>query len=304
MFVMQSKIKPRKAEEITEKRLIFSGHESFQCRNLWLKKGYDFIKNGYSFNDEDAVVKLGVGKNMVSSIRHWMKSFNIIDSNDRLTSFADLILDDEGFDPYLEDDATLWLLHYQLVKNNYASVYSIVFNELRREKLEFNKTHLVTYLKKKAEKQKNFTLNQKTLQDDFSVMLKMYQRSTFTGKDVEESFAGLLTELNLVKIETREGEEFVVIENNERPEIPEAVLLYAILDNENYNQSIGLANLEQDFNGVGSIFALSRTGIQSKIENMAAQNKNLIFRDHAGVKELQFKTKPTTKAVLKDYYAN
>ena len=62
-----------------------------------------------------------------------MKSFNIVDSNDRLTSFADLILDDEGFDPYLEDDATLWLLHYQLVKNNYASVYSIVFNELRRD---------------------------------------------------------------------------------------------------------------------------------------------------------------------------
>ena len=66
MFVMQSKIKPRKSEEISEKRLVFSGHESFQCRNLWLKKGYDFIKNGNSFNDEDAVVKLGVGKNMVT----------------------------------------------------------------------------------------------------------------------------------------------------------------------------------------------------------------------------------------------
>ena len=304
MIVMRSKTKKETTDEAVERRLIFSGHESFQCRNLWLKKGYDFIKNGHSFNDEDAVVVLGVGKNMVSSIRHWMKAFNIIDANDKLTKFAEMILADEGFDPFLEDDTTLWLLHYQLVKNNYASVYSIVFNELRREKLEFNKSHLTSFLKKKAEKHKNFTLNQKTLQDDFSVMLKMYQRSSNTGKDVEESFAGLLTELNLIRIESREGEEFVVIENIERPEIPDAAILYAIVDNENYSESISLANLEQDFNGVGSIFAINRTGIQSKVENMISKNKNLVFRDHAGVKELQFKAKPTPKAILKEHYAN
>jgi hypothetical protein len=148
------------------------------------------------------------------------------------------------------------------------------------------------------------TINQKTLQDDFSVMLKMYQRSGVTGKDVEESFAGLLTELNLIRIEAREGEEYVVIENVERPEIPEAALMYAILDNKSYTDSISLANLEQDFNGIGSVFAINRMGIQSKIENVVAKNKNIIFRDHAGVKELQFKTKPTIKSILKEHYAN
>ena len=48
------------------KKLSFSGHESFQCRSLWLKKGFDFVKAGRSFLNEDAVVELGVGKNMVS----------------------------------------------------------------------------------------------------------------------------------------------------------------------------------------------------------------------------------------------
>lgn len=66
----------------------FSGHESFQCRQLWLKKGYDFIINNGSFNDEDAVVKLGVGKNMVSSIRFWMKAFNLLTTDDQLTEIA------------------------------------------------------------------------------------------------------------------------------------------------------------------------------------------------------------------------
>jgi hypothetical protein len=60
-------------------KYVFSGHDSFQCRKLWLKKGYDFLQQGKNFNDEDAVVQLGVGKNMVSSIRFWLKAFIIID---------------------------------------------------------------------------------------------------------------------------------------------------------------------------------------------------------------------------------
>ena len=129
----------------------FSGHESFQCRHLWLKKGYDFVKKRKSFNDEDAVVSLGVGKNMVSSIRFWMKAFNLLSPDDKLTDFAHLLLADDGFDPYIEDEATAWLLHYQLVKKGFASSYSIIFNELRREKIEFNKENFVAYLKRKSE---------------------------------------------------------------------------------------------------------------------------------------------------------
>lgn len=49
-------------------RYSFSGHESFHCKSLWLKKGYDFICNKKHFADTDSVVELGVGKNMVSAI--------------------------------------------------------------------------------------------------------------------------------------------------------------------------------------------------------------------------------------------
>ena len=87
----------------------FSGHESFQCRHLWLKKGYDFVKANRSFNDEDAVLILGVGKNMVGSIRFWMKAFGMTDNNDQLTELAHKLLADNGWDPYLEDEGTLWL---------------------------------------------------------------------------------------------------------------------------------------------------------------------------------------------------
>lgn len=69
--------------EIT--KYTFSGHDSFQCRQLWLKKGYDYILEGKNFNDEDAVVQLGVGKNMVSSIiRFWLKAYSIVNNKDIL----------------------------------------------------------------------------------------------------------------------------------------------------------------------------------------------------------------------------
>ncbi|MEZ0485719.1 DUF4007 family protein [Fibrella aquatica] len=37
-------------------KLSFSGHDSFQCRALWLKKGFDFIDAGNSFTGKDAIM--------------------------------------------------------------------------------------------------------------------------------------------------------------------------------------------------------------------------------------------------------
>lgn len=89
----------------------FSGHESFPCKSLWLKKGYDFVANKNDFNSPDAVITLGVGKNMVASIRFWLRAFGITD-NDALTELGNYLFDEsKGKDKYLEDIATLWLLH-------------------------------------------------------------------------------------------------------------------------------------------------------------------------------------------------
>src|SRR5690606_36906555 len=128
----------------------FSGHESFQCRQLWLKKGFDYINSRKSFQDESAVVALGVGKNMVTSIKFWLKAFSIIDSKDEITSLGNYLFGEEGKDNFLEDEASLWLLHFHLITNNIASSYSLLFNEFRREKIQFNKESFVAYIKRKS----------------------------------------------------------------------------------------------------------------------------------------------------------
>ncbi|HMX00943.1 MAG TPA: DUF4007 family protein [Cyclobacteriaceae bacterium] len=288
----------------TTTKLTFSGHESFQCRQLWLKKGYDFIAAENSFNSEDAVVELGVGKNMVASIRFWMKAFNLLTTDDKLTSFAHKLLSDDGWDPYLEDEASLWLLHYQLVKNNFASTYSIVFNELRRERIEFTKDNFISFVKRKSESERTSQINEKTISEDFSVMMKMYLRSDLQLKDKEESFSGLLTDLNLIKSFSKGKDEFLIIENSERHEIPDEVILYAILDGGQFDSSINLNNIEHDYNSAGSIFAINRPGLVSKIENLTSKFNDLVYKDNAGIKELQFKRNRTAVAIMNHYYAN
>ena len=72
-------------------KLTFSGHESFICKQFWLKKGYEFLKKYKKFNADDAVVELGVGKNMVSSIRFWLKSFGLLDEKDDLNELAEFL---------------------------------------------------------------------------------------------------------------------------------------------------------------------------------------------------------------------
>lgn len=280
----------------------FSGHDSFQCRQLWLKKGFDFVQEGQSFNNEDAVIKLGVGKNMVSAIRYWLKAFNIIDHKDNPTEFGIKLLDNvEGYDPFLEDEASLWLLHYQLVKTGLASTYSIIFNEFRKEKLFFNKETYVNYLKRRKETEPSLAFNENTVADDFVVFVKMYQGSE-TSKNVEDSFSGVLSEIELLKKIGNVKEEQYQIENSERDKLPEAVLLFSIVDNPNYGNSISLNSLEYDSNSPGSIFAMNRSGLTNKISDIVGNYKDITFTDHAGIKELQFKKKPKAYTILDTYY--
>ena len=287
---------------LEDTKLTFSGHDSFQCRQLWLKKGYDYVQEGKNFNDEDAVVQLGVGKNMVSSIRFWLKAFNVIDNKDIPTEFGKRLFDDEnGYDPFLEDEASLWLLHYQLVKNSFASIYSLIFNEFRKEKLLFSKETFVNYVKRIGDSNPDLSFNENTVSKDFIVFSNLYKNDP-DSKNVEDSFSGILSEIELLKTTGKGKDEQFYIENTERDNLSEAVVLFTIIDNSNYGNSISLNSLEFDLNSPGSIFALNRSGLMNKISDMIDYFQDITFTDQAGIKELQFKIKAGAYTILDSYY--
>lgn len=280
-------------------KLQFSGHESFHCRQFWLKKGFDFVNAGKKFSAESAVVDLGVGKNMVTSIRFWMRAFGMLNDKDKVTPLAARLFEDEGWDPYLEDEGTLWLLHYHLAKNNLASIFNLIFTEVRKAKPEFSKTYFHTVVSSKG----NFS--EATLSKDFNVFQGTYMPTSKKKSEIEDSYSGILTELNFVSTRTSSTEELVVLESKRRSEIPAAILLYAILENENYGNSINFEKLYKEPDGIGTLFALSREGLTEKLEEIVALGRgNIVFKNDAGVRELQFRNKPAAFDVLRRYYAD
>ncbi|WP_020605765.1 DUF4007 family protein [Spirosoma spitsbergense] len=293
------------------KKYTFSGHDSFQCRLLWLKKGYDYLLNEHSFAADDAPVRLGVGNNMVRSIRYWLRAFGLTDEDEKLTKLAHLLFDSQtGFDPFLEDQATLWLLHRQLLITRHASTYWLIFNELRRRRPEFAVDDFVQYVTKVKAEQEKFTANADTLANDFKVFTKLYIQGGRQAKDREEGFAGILTELDLLKPLERKADDgkslgtVYSIPLTDRADLPAELILYCLLDTPGLSLSINLETLETEPDMPCAVFAMNRAGLLQKIDQLTDRYPNLlIYSDQSGVRELQFKEKPTDKfQILRDYY--
>lgn len=283
-------------------KVSFSGHEKFHCRQFWLKKGYDFLCDNRKFSDDDAVVALGVGKNMVNSIRYWLKAFDLLDENEQPNEFAHALFREHGQDPYLEDEGTLWLLHYRLVTRGNASIYSLFFNQLRRERIEFTKEQLLNFLKRKCD-EAGITISENSLIADIDVFLKMYLRPKKKTRNIEDDFSGLLIDFELIQ-EFEKSDEHIWyrVESKERETIPLEILLYSILDQEAGNASISLRKLLNDDNSVGLVYAMNENGMMKKIEAMSAKYPAITFTDDAGIRELQL-TEPFNKNdLLMRYY--
>ena len=98
----------------------FSGHETFPCRYAWLPKAVRSLREDPALSsDEDAaMVRLGVGKNMVRAIRFWADASEVtmpaLKQGVFVSEFGNAIFGPGGHDEFLEDIKTLWLIHWKL----------------------------------------------------------------------------------------------------------------------------------------------------------------------------------------------
>lgn len=279
----------------------FSGHETFACKIYWLKKGFDFVLSGKKFTDADAVVDLGVGKNMVNAIRFWLKAFGMVDESDRTTEIANFIFGDKGVDPYLEDPLTLWLLHYQLLINGRASIYQLVFNELRRERHEFTKDRLKAFLKRKIEETKG-AFSDKTLESDIKVFLGNYTGSG--NVDVEDTYSTILRELGLIHQYQRIDDQDKLVDtyvfNTKQKNVPLEAVVYAILDNESYGDLVSINHLANDYNSIGNIFLMTESSIIDMLRDVPQSYGT--YSETAGNPVFQLNKRLNKKQLLRDYY--
>lgn len=281
-------------------RYIFSGHETFPCRNLWLKKGYDFTSEG-DFNAPDAVVSLGVGKNMVSSIRYWLKVFGM-SKDDQPTDLARHLFSDDGWDPYCEDELTLWLLHYQLVKKGEASIYKMVFLDYQRRNREFDKQRLQSFVEAVC-KQDGYEVNKGTLAKDINVLLQNYVYPVNVTDP--ERYANILMNLHLIRYI---GKEMRINERNTeifgfadvKPEdIPEEAVLYVLLDCMHREKTLSNDVLTD----VALTFCMSMNNLTKILNHLNQRYPDVItYTDNSGIRNVHFADKFNALMILENYY--
>jgi hypothetical protein len=189
-------------------RPTFGGHEKFVFRHGWLKKGVDGVKaDPLIFTNDEALITLGVGKNMVRSIRHWCLATRLVEGTNGVglsrplapTDFALKLLDPNGWDPYLEDIGSLWLLHWKLSTNlSRGFVFYLLFS--RFMETEFTKRHLSNFLHSQFE-QREIHATPGTIDREIDVCLHTYVPAirTKSGSITEESLDCPLAELDLLR---------------------------------------------------------------------------------------------------------
>ena len=264
-------------------KMTFSGHESFPCRFLWLKKGYDFIKKEYNFNSNEAPLHLGVGKNMVLAIKYWLDSFDLINENNN-NAMAEFIFDDvKGKDPFLEYIGSLWLLHAKLIMAEKASIYSLLFNEFQLTRVEFTKEHLFSFLKAKTI-ENNQLVADNSLRKDINVMLKLYVKETSVSRNYEDDLMSLFLDLDLItELDnlTKGGEKYYSIEKRDMRPIPKEIFLSVILLNNNYGKTITFNELLNGYNSPGNIFLLTGEGLLEKIRELEREYDFISYTEDA-----------------------
>ncbi len=117
-----------------KEKMSFARHETFYIRDGWLRKGIKLVnERGLNFlKHKDAPEVLGMGKNMVQSLRFWLHATKLVEQNK--TNNNEFIISQYGrivydLDTYFEDNGTLWLIHYHLVTNKeHATTWYWFFN--------------------------------------------------------------------------------------------------------------------------------------------------------------------------------
>ncbi len=273
--------------------LKFSGHDTFHCRQQWLLKGVELIDN-HGFNGlhnlEESILNLGVGKNMVQAIQYWLKAFHLINSEKHLTEIAELLfVKNDGFDRYLEDEGTLWLLQYLLCQHGEASIFKLIFVDYAKERIstEFDERQILNFIKSKIAESSNRETSETTLLSDFKVFIQSYFSGVRTAKSIEDDFNSPLIELGLISAIHREGGLVTYKLNKEdRVDFPVEIFGYCLLDKFGNNAAVSFNEMRES---LGSFFVLTNEGLEIVIERLRSQYREFIYHDDAGTRQVQIK---------------
>lgn len=292
-------------------RPIFSGHETFALRQLWLKKAVDLAVGAISqapvyemklksraknvFSEESSIIALGVGKNMVASMRHWATACDVLNEVDGIpapTKFGSSIFGAKGLDPYSEHPATLWLIHWKLAggwalppnRTHRSTTWFWVFNYIHEQ--SFSSQDLLRSLGEYAE-ERSGRLSLATLKRDVEVCLRSYIDRSETGT-VDDFADSMLGELGLLTVQTRDE---YALRRGPKATLSTGAFLYALIEFWQAfaptTSTLSFETIAYEIGSPGRVFKLDEDSVAAHLINLETLTRSKYqWSDSAGLKQL------------------
>jgi hypothetical protein len=246
------------------------------------------------FGRDDAIVRLGVGKNMVRSIRHWGLATGVLQEEPKsrggilsVSEFGQFLLGEDGLDRYLEDQATLWLLHWQLVSNRIRSTtWHWAFSALPSN--EFTRATLQDSLIDAAKRAGDKSPSESSVRRDVEVFVRTYVASRLSSGAVpEESLDCPLVELELLE----ESNGLVRFVRGPKDTLSDEVFAFAVADfwqsTASNRETLSFSDLSYGMGAPGSAFKLDENSLVQRLERLEAVTDGaLVYADTSGLKQL------------------
>lgn len=293
-----------------------SGHETFIFRYSWPPKVVVNAENDpYIFkNDDQAMTKLGVGKNMVQSMKFWSQAAGIVKSNNNFSEISELgkkIFGSHGIDKYLEDVKTLWLLHWNLSTNKESPLLAWHFLLNCWHYQDFTKNETVSFLIKELNKN-NLKFSEKTVESHASTFIHTYIQAN-NKNDYEDTLDCPLAELSLIiKLGERKNDSSIyepiyAFRVEEKPEISQQLFVYCINDywNKYYpnEKTLLLHNISVGKCSPGQVFKLPENAIRERLDVIEQESNGLfVYKESSALQQIIRKKSCKSESLIEGIY--
>ena len=192
-----------KSKKGVEAHYRFGGHQSFAMRIAWLPKVAAAIGEGSDplTDPLKGVIDLGLGKNMVEALRCWVEAYGVarrVGAEWQLTPEGAAVFGMTGYDRFLEDEQTLWLLHWNIstLRESPFFAWELLINRWNEQR--FTASDVVSSFKREAERTGR-PLSDVSARQHFDVWLHTYLPTRAAAKLSEECLDSPLAALRIVR---------------------------------------------------------------------------------------------------------
>lgn len=274
----------------------FSGHETFPLRQLWLRKFIDLLNDVRNSGaeempkGEEAIIRLGVGKNMVNSMRYWAEASGMVKpASLELTDLGAFLFGTgrmTGADEDCEHSATPWLIHWNLT----ATPEHFTTNWYLFNCVNVPVTDREAVLKSLAEwsKTNNFKVSVLSLKRSIEVCLRSYAPRLSGKGHLEDFIEPLLSELDLLIPRTRDTFEF---RRSAHATLPDAIFAYALIEFwdrlPTQGATLDFNRIAFDYGSPGRVFKLDPKSVDARLARLEdLTGEALVWTEQAGLRQV------------------